>query len=175
MRMTQVFLLVQALALMVLGLAYFIQPHEMTNISGMLLMAPAAITDVRAYYGGLQIGLGMFLLLACRQLELLRGALTLLVLLGVMLYHSPRVTLVMLVLAPLIGLISSAVARRYRRINRGIQDGVANMAQVAEQALSAQQQAEIVRHRFLADRPRDDLQGGRRRGRGQHPRRGQGL
>lgn len=81
MRMTQVFLLVQALALMVLGLAYFIQPHEMTNLSGMLLMAPAAITDVRAYYGGLQMGLGMFLLLACRQLELLRGALTLLVLL----------------------------------------------------------------------------------------------
>ena len=81
MRMTQVFLLVQALALMVLGLAYFIQPHEMTNISGMLLMAPAAITDVRAYYGGLQMGLGMFLLLACRQLELLRGARTLLVLL----------------------------------------------------------------------------------------------
>ncbi len=74
---------------------------------------------------------------------ILTDTLTLLVLLGVMLYHSPRVTLVMLVLAPLIGLISSAVARRYRRINRGIQEGVANMAQVAEQALSAQQEVKI--------------------------------
>ena len=81
MRMPQLFLLLQALALMALGLAYFIQPHEMTNLSGMLLMEPAAITDVRAYYGGLQMGLGMFLLLACRQPAPLRGALTLLVLL----------------------------------------------------------------------------------------------
>ncbi|MBP8170969.1 MAG: DUF4345 family protein, partial [Pseudomonas sp.] len=58
MRMPQLFLLLQALALMALGLAYFIQPHEMTNLSGMLLMEPAAVTDVRAYYGGLQMGLG---------------------------------------------------------------------------------------------------------------------
>ena len=91
---------------------------------------------------------------------ILTDTLTLLVLLGVMLYHSPRVTLVMLVLAPLIGLISSAVARRYRRINRGIQDGVANMAQIAEQALSAQQEvkiygaqdSELARYRDLVGR-----------------------
>ena len=51
--------------------------------------------------------------------------------------------LVMLVLAPLIAGISSVVGRRYRRINRGIQDGVASMAQVAEQALSAQQEVKI--------------------------------
>ena len=37
MRLTQLFLLVQTLALLGLGLAYFIQPHEMTNLSGMLL------------------------------------------------------------------------------------------------------------------------------------------
>lgn len=69
--------------------------------------------------------------------------LTILGLLGVMFYYSPMVTLVMLVLAPLIGGISAVVGRRYRRINRGIQDGVANMAQVAEQALSAQQEVKI--------------------------------
>ena len=81
MLFARVVLLIQLLALAGLGLAYFVQPHEMTNLSGMLLMEPAAITDVRAYYGGLQMGLGMFLLLACRQPALLRGALTLLVLL----------------------------------------------------------------------------------------------
>jgi subfamily B ATP-binding cassette protein MsbA len=73
----------------------------------------------------------------------LTDSLTILVLLGVMFYWSPKVTLVMLVLAPLIAFISAVVGQRYRRINRGIQDGVANMAQVAEQALSAQQEVKV--------------------------------
>lgn len=77
----RVFLLIQLLALAGLGLAYFLRPHEMSNLSGMLLLAPAAVTDVRAYYGGLQLGLAAFLLLALLRAELLRSALTLLVLL----------------------------------------------------------------------------------------------
>lgn len=80
MRATPIFLLFQALALIGLGLAYAIEPQAMANLSGMLLLAQAAVTDVRAYYGGLQIGLGVFLLLACRQLDLQRGALLLLLL-----------------------------------------------------------------------------------------------
>ncbi len=91
---------------------------------------------------------------------ILTDTLTILVLLGVMFYNSPRVTIVMLVVAPLIAGISAVVGRRYRRINRGIQDGVANMAQVAEQALSAQQEvkiygaqaSELGRYRSLIDR-----------------------
>ncbi|MBW8312289.1 MAG: lipid A export permease/ATP-binding protein MsbA [Rhizobium sp.] len=91
---------------------------------------------------------------------ILTDTLTIVALLGVMLYYSPRVTLVMLVLAPLIAGISSVVGRRYRRINRGIQDGVANMAQIAEQALSAQQEvkiygaqdSELARYRELVGR-----------------------
>ena len=43
----------------------------------------------------------------------------------------------------LIAAISAVVGRRYRQINRGIQDGVANMAQSAEQALSAQQEVKV--------------------------------
>ncbi|MBS7663997.1 DUF4345 family protein [Pseudomonas lalucatii] len=81
MLLARVVLILQVLALGGLGLAYFIRPHEMANLSGMLLLAPAAATDVRAYYGGLQLGLAAFLLLALARLELLRGALTLLVLL----------------------------------------------------------------------------------------------
>ena len=91
---------------------------------------------------------------------ILTDSLTIVALLGVMLWYSPRVTLVMLVLAPLIAGISSVVGRRYRRINRGIQDGVASMAQVAEQALSAQQEVKIygaqaseqARYQSLVDR-----------------------
>lgn len=77
----RLFLAVQALILAGFGLAYLIKPHELANFSGMLLMAPAAITDVRAYYGGLQLGLAAYLLLALARLDLLRPALSLLVLL----------------------------------------------------------------------------------------------
>jgi hypothetical protein len=81
MNWTRIYLALQALALIALGLAYFSHPEEMSNLSGMLLMAPAAVTDVRAYYGGLQIGLGIYLLLACRLVELQRATLMLAVLL----------------------------------------------------------------------------------------------
>ena len=86
--------------------------------------------------------------------------LTIFALLGVMFYQSARVTLAMLVIAPLIAGISGYVGARYRRINRGIQTGVAGMAQAAEEVLSAQQevkiygaqQLEIDRYRNLAER-----------------------
>lgn len=81
MLLARVILIIQILALAGLGLAYFIRPHEMANLSGMLLLAPAAATDVRAYYGGLQIGLAAFLALSFSRLELMRGALMLMVLL----------------------------------------------------------------------------------------------
>ncbi|MFN5702734.1 MAG: ABC transporter transmembrane domain-containing protein, partial [Gammaproteobacteria bacterium] len=69
--------------------------------------------------------------------------LTILVMIGVMLMQSVKVTLAVLVIAPIIGFISSKVGKRYRRINRGIQDGVGKMAQAAEEALSAQHEVKI--------------------------------
>jgi ATP-binding cassette, subfamily B, bacterial MsbA len=64
-------------------------------------------------------------------------------LLGVMLYTSVKVTIAMLVIAPLIGGIVWYVGGRYRRISRGIQDGMAEMAQSAEQSLAAQQEVKV--------------------------------
>lgn len=81
MLFSRILLAAQALILAGLGIAYFVRPEEMANLSGMLLMAPAAITDVRAYYGGLQIGLAAYLLLTLGRQEQMRGALMLLVLL----------------------------------------------------------------------------------------------
>ena len=81
MLFSRILLAVQAIILAGLGIAYFVRPEEMANLSGMLLMAPAALTDVRAYYGGLQIGLAAYLLLAISRLDLTRAALTLLILL----------------------------------------------------------------------------------------------
>jgi len=74
---------------------------------------------------------------------LITDTLTIAVLFAVMVYQSYRVTAAVLVIVPLIGLIVSLVSRRYRRINRGIQDGVADMTAAAEQALSAQQEVKI--------------------------------
>ncbi|PKM03473.1 MAG: lipid A export permease/ATP-binding protein MsbA, partial [Gammaproteobacteria bacterium HGW-Gammaproteobacteria-5] len=74
---------------------------------------------------------------------LFTDTLTIAVLFWVMVQQSHRVTATMLVLIPLIGLISRFVSRRYRHINRGIQDGVASMAMTAEQALAAQQEVKI--------------------------------
>ncbi|MFP5374334.1 MAG: lipid A export permease/ATP-binding protein MsbA [Gammaproteobacteria bacterium] len=64
-------------------------------------------------------------------------------LLGVMLHTSVKVTLAMLLIAPLIGIIVWYVGGRYRRISRGIQDGMAEMAQSAEQSLAAQQEVKV--------------------------------
>jgi subfamily B ATP-binding cassette protein MsbA len=69
--------------------------------------------------------------------------LTILVLLGVMLMQSVKVTLAVLIITPVIGLISSKVGKRYRNINRGIQVGVGRMAQAAEESLSAHQEVKI--------------------------------
>lgn len=81
MLFARVVLLIQIAALSGLGLAYFIQPETMASYSGALLMSNAAVTEVRAYYGGLQLGLAAYLLLALLRGELLRPALMLLVLL----------------------------------------------------------------------------------------------
>jgi ATP-binding cassette, subfamily B, bacterial MsbA len=63
--------------------------------------------------------------------------------LAVMFYYSPIVTLAMLVIAPLIAAISAYVSRRYRRINRSIQEGVGHLAQSAEETLASQQEVKI--------------------------------
>ena len=88
MLFSRILLAAQALILAGLGIAYFVRPEEMANLSGMLLMAPAALTDVRAYYGGLQLGLAVWLLLALLRQVLLRPALMLLVLLYCSLFFA---------------------------------------------------------------------------------------
>lgn len=66
MLFARILLIVQVVILTVLALAYLIRPQEMANLSGALLMESSAVTDVRAWYGGLQLGLAFYLLLAPR-------------------------------------------------------------------------------------------------------------
>jgi subfamily B ATP-binding cassette protein MsbA len=91
---------------------------------------------------------------------LVADTLTIIAMLVVMLQMSVKVTVAMLVVVPLIGVIVSFVGKRYRRISRGIQDGMGSMAQTAEQSLAAQQEVkvhgtqahEIARYSRLANR-----------------------
>lgn len=77
----RIFLVVQLLVLAGFGVAYFLWPQEMGAISGMLLMESSAVTDVRAQYGALPVGLALFLALAVWRQELTRPALILLLVL----------------------------------------------------------------------------------------------
>lgn len=73
----------------------------------------------------------------------LTDILTIMVLIGVMMFVSVKVTSAVLIIVPIMAFIASRVAGRYRRINRGIQEGFGHMAQSAEQTLSAQQEVKI--------------------------------
>ena len=87
-------------------------------------------------------------------------SLTIVALIGVMIWNSPKVTLGALLMGPVIAGIMGIVSKRYRRLNRGIQDGIAEMAQSAEQTLAGQQEvriygaraAELSRYNALANR-----------------------
>jgi subfamily B ATP-binding cassette protein MsbA len=86
--------------------------------------------------------------------------LTIAYLLGIMLSISVKVTLAMVLIAPLIGVVVWYVGQRYRRISRGIQEGMGHLAQAAEQSLAAQQDVKVYgaqpletsRYGALADR-----------------------
>ncbi|MBV7563490.1 DUF4345 domain-containing protein [Pseudomonas sp. sia0905] len=81
MPVARLFLVVQLLLLAGFGGAYFLWPQEMGAVSGMLLMESSAVTDVRAQYGALPVGLAVFLALALWRPELTRPALVLLLVL----------------------------------------------------------------------------------------------
>lgn len=73
-------LALQAIVMLGLGLAYWLYPYEMANLNGMLLMEPTSVSNTRVYYGGLQVGLALFLLWSMGRAERIRSALVLLIL-----------------------------------------------------------------------------------------------
>ncbi len=79
MRFARFVLIVQAVIMIGFSLAYWLRPYEMANLNGMLLMETASVSHMRVYYGGLQLGLALFLLWAMRAPERVRTALAMLV------------------------------------------------------------------------------------------------
>jgi hypothetical protein len=62
------------------GLVYLFAPERMTDPTGFGPLGTNALTDVRATYGGFQIGSGLFLLWAAAEVGRVRLALVLLAL-----------------------------------------------------------------------------------------------
>ncbi len=59
------------------GLGYLIAPAALAEPAGFGVLGPSATTDVRATYGGFQIGMGAFLVWAAQAEERFRMALVL--------------------------------------------------------------------------------------------------
>ena len=74
---------------------------------------------------------------------MLQQSLQVIVMLAVMLYASWRVTLAILVLAPLIAWMMDKVGRRYRRFGHRVQESSAQLMLSADQALSNQQEVKV--------------------------------
>ena len=64
-------------------------------------------------------------------------------LLGVMLVTNVKLTLVMLLLVPMIGLLVTGISKRFRKISHRIQDMMGNVSHVTEEAVVGQQVVKV--------------------------------
>jgi hypothetical protein len=60
-RFTRVILVLNVLLFLGFGLAFLVGPVRMTQTPGVQLPSPTAISDVRAIYGGMELGFAAFL------------------------------------------------------------------------------------------------------------------
>lgn len=74
--MTRAVLVLIALATCGFGVAFVLRPVEMAGVLHLSLSAPSARIEVRAVYGGMQVGLGVFLLVCAMRRNLLRVGLS---------------------------------------------------------------------------------------------------
>jgi len=74
---------------------------------------------------------------------LVRDSLTIVGLLGLMIYHSWKLSLGFLILGPVVALIIHYASKRFRRLNRGIQKSMGDVATVIEEAVEGQRLVKI--------------------------------
>lgn len=82
MRIAQIYLVLMGAMSLVFGVVYLFWPAMMTDPMGFGALAPAAVTDVRATYGGFQIGMGAFLLWCLNPARVRAGLLLVLLTIG---------------------------------------------------------------------------------------------
>ena len=72
MRLAKISLLASAVGFAGFGLALIIAPHLMES-AGLSIIDPAGRIEIRAFYGGLELGLAMFFLIAWKKEWILPG------------------------------------------------------------------------------------------------------
>ena len=83
MRLGRIFLALMGIAFAPYGLFCLVSPQSVAGLTGMVLPNATALTEVRAMYGGLQVGLGLlFIDFAIRKRFVETGLVVLVVMLG---------------------------------------------------------------------------------------------
>ncbi len=80
MSFARIYLRIAGAATVVFGLIYLLAPESMTGPAGFGALTSAGVTDVRATYGGFQLGMGAFLLWAAADERRVAPALVLMAL-----------------------------------------------------------------------------------------------
>ncbi len=75
MRTARLVLLVFGLMFLGFGLAFAAAPWSMANLVGLQAASPQAVTELRAFYGGLEIGLGAFMIASAATRRWMRAGL----------------------------------------------------------------------------------------------------
>lgn len=74
---------------------------------------------------------------------LIRDVVTVIALLGLMAWHSWRLTLAFLLIGPALGVLIVWISKRFRRINHGIQDAMGSLTHTTEEAIDGQRVVKI--------------------------------
>ena len=64
MKFSRVILIVYGLMFLYFGVLLYVRPEALSNTVPLQLTDPMAVAEIRAFYGGLEIGLGVFLVAA---------------------------------------------------------------------------------------------------------------
>ena len=80
MKLARFILITSALVFLAVGVGFLVIPVEWASLTEISLPTPMSRTDLRATYGGLDFGIGVFLLIAARRAEWVRPGLLLLAL-----------------------------------------------------------------------------------------------
>lgn len=80
MSLTKPYLLVVGVLTILFGVIYLFVPATMTDPAGFGPLSGSALTDIRATYGGFQIGMGVFLLWAAGAEDRMKAGLILIAL-----------------------------------------------------------------------------------------------
>jgi len=76
-------------------------------------------------------------------IAIIRDVLAIIALLGVMMYQSMKLTLIVFILVPLVGLIIFYVNKRFRKISHRIQNSISGVSEVVEEVVKGQKVVRI--------------------------------